>query len=49
MTDDGDGDEHPLYGIVGMLDEKEAERVRRRCEEFREDFSEEISETFDES
>ncbi len=28
--------EHPLYEVVGILDDAEAERVRERTEEFRE-------------
>jgi len=45
MTDTSEGNEHPLYELVGMLDEEEAERVRSRCEGFRDDVSEEVSGT----
>lgn len=32
------GDErHPLYGLVGLLDEEDIERVRERADAFRED------------
>lgn len=45
MIGDGNGDEHPLYSIVGVLDDEEAERVRRRVKEFRDNVSEEMSGT----
>ncbi|MDZ7687691.1 MAG: hypothetical protein U5J64_03040 [Halobacteriales archaeon] len=38
----GDSDEHPLYNLVGILDDEEAERVRERVKEFRDGVSEEI-------
>ncbi len=40
-----DEEPHPLYGLIGMLDEDEAEEVRERVEEFRADVSEEMEET----
>jgi len=43
-----DKETHPLYGLVGMLDDEEAEEVRERVEEFREDVSEEMEATGDE-
>jgi len=43
-----DEEPHPLYGLIGMLDDKEAEEVRERVEEFRTDVSEEIEETREE-
>jgi len=43
-----DEETHPLYGLVGMLDDEEAEEVRERVEEFREDVSEEMEATGDE-
>lgn len=38
---------HPLYGLVGMLNDEEAEEVRDRVGEFREDVSEEMEATRD--
>jgi predicted CopG family antitoxin len=32
----GDG-EHPLYGLVGLLDEAEVDRLRERSQTFREE------------
>ncbi|MFB6308310.1 MAG: antitoxin VapB family protein [Haloarculaceae archaeon] len=32
--------EHPLYRLVGTLDESDAERVRERAERFREEMDE---------
>lgn len=38
----GDSDENPLYDLVGILDDEEAEHVRERVGEFRDSVSEEI-------
>lgn len=35
--------EHPLYDLVGILDEDEAERLRDRANEFREQFDEDVN------
>lgn len=35
-------DEHPLYGLVGLLDDEEAERVREGAEKFRESLDEDM-------
>ncbi|MFW5920075.1 MAG: antitoxin VapB family protein [Halanaeroarchaeum sp.] len=32
----GGDDDHPLFDLVGLLDDEAAERVRERAEEFRE-------------
>lgn len=37
----GDGD-HSLYGLVGMLDDADAERVRERGDAFRESVDEQM-------
>lgn len=34
--------EHPLYGLVGLLDEGEAAEAERRTREFRRDLDEEM-------
>jgi len=35
--------EHPLYDLVGLADEEEAERIRNRASRFREQFDEDMS------
>lgn len=35
----------PLYELVGMLDDDEADRVRERSREFREEFDERVERT----
>lgn len=35
-------EKHPLYDLVGILDEDEAERVRERAAEFREQLDEDM-------
>ena len=35
--------EHPLYDLVGILDEDEAERLRDRANDFREQFDEDVN------
>lgn len=36
-------DEHPLYDLVGLLNEKEIERVRNRSSAFRADVDDRLS------
>jgi hypothetical protein len=46
--DDGTNEDPPaapLYELVGMLDEDEADRVRERSREFREEFDERVERT----
>ena len=38
-------DEHPLYGLVGLLAEDEADRLRERSRAFREDVDSRMSPT----
>lgn len=35
--------DHPLYDLVGILDDEEAERLRDRAGEFREQFDEDLN------
>ena len=35
--------DHPLYDLVGTLDDEEAERLRDRADEFREQFDEDMN------
>lgn len=35
--------DHPLYDLVGMLDDEEAEQLRDRVDEFREEFDEDVN------
>lgn len=38
-------DEHPLYGLVGLLEEDEADRLRERSRAFRADVDSRMSPT----
>ena len=38
----GGDDEHPLFDLVGLLDDAEAERVRERAGEFRENVDDRV-------
>lgn len=35
--------EHPLYDLVGLVDDQEAQRIRNRSNQFREQFDEDMS------
>ncbi|CCQ34480.1 Putative antitoxin VapB15 protein [Halorhabdus tiamatea SARL4B] len=40
----GGDDGHPLFDLVGLLDDAEAERVRERADKFRENVDERVGE-----
>ncbi|ESP89721.1 type II toxin-antitoxin system HicB family antitoxin [Candidatus Halobonum tyrrellensis] len=44
-TDDNDPPAAPLYELVGLVDDEEADRVRERSEQFRAEFDERVDQT----